>query len=95
MDNSPIPPPLVLLKAAETVRALLDAFPAGLDAAKSVDDLDTADVARFNKTFEELKSHSNGLYMSVALAGMILRWASNETGQTVEEILDLIDSQIE
>ena len=74
-------PPGILLKAIVTVQALCLAFPESWEGqSRSIEELDEkGDIAKFTVAFSELGAASNGLYMTVALAATILRWASRET----------------
>jgi hypothetical protein len=90
MDEPTNPPNAALLLAIETVRALLTAFPESLAESQSLDEIDSADLAEFVESLTELRAAENEVYVTVAVAGMILHWASDETGRSSDEILDLI-----
>jgi hypothetical protein len=80
-------------KAIEAVRALFIAFPDSWE--QNLDKLEAANFTAFNDSLAALAAVPNGLYLTVALAGGVLHWASNETGRSTDEILSLLENDLD
>jgi hypothetical protein len=89
-----------LQKAIKAVRSLLKAFPESWEQDLVDQNLDmleagAANIAIFSDSLAELAAVPNGLYLTVALAGGVLHWASNETGRSIDEILSLLENDLD
>jgi hypothetical protein len=95
MDESPFTGDAAVLQLLKTVRALLIAFPESLEQSQSLDAIDATNLADFVQHLEGLRAADNGVYMSVAVAAMIVTWASRQRGRTPQEILDLLSNELD
>jgi hypothetical protein len=76
-----------------------DAPAAGVGLGRGQDAPRTGDLVAnftaFNDSLAALAEVPNGLYVTVALAGGVLHWASNETGRSTDEILSLLENDLD